>query len=179
MLLSAFYQYKVYLDKHLVAVNESHHAFRIDLDIDKTSLVSLNPSLEVLECYNSLVDAIENKPLYAPVFLQDFAPTDRYERRQWLQNIEVPFPAMIYSYAHGNSYGSLGFIWKVGDEINHNEVSQVILQISSRLPVFALRDVRRLFVQKYNHFCGTPKSVLRHIFSTLTGDQTSALSGKY
>lgn len=77
---------------------------------------------------------------------------------------------MMYTYAHGNSFGSLNLIWTVGNEVDQCQNSQAIVHVSSELAVFASRDVRRTFV------CGTPKSVLRNIFTTLTGNQTSALS---
>ena len=80
--------------------------------------------------------------------------------------------------AHGNNFGSLNFIWRVESEVDQTQNSQTLVKVSSNLPVFASRDVRRTFVQKYNRLSGTPKSVLRNIFATITGDSTSAVSSK-
>ena len=86
---------------------------------------------------------------------------------------------MMYTYAHGNSFGSLSFIWRTGDEVDQTQVSQVIVRVSREMPTFASRDVCRTFVHKYNRLSGTPKSVLRHIYASLTEDQSKAPSGQY
>ena len=111
--------------------------------------------------------------------MQDYSPEDRFERRRWVQNLKLPCIAMMYTNAHGNSFGSLSFIWRTGDEVDQNQVSQVVLRVSREMPTFASRDVRRSFVHKYNRLSGTPKSVLRHIYASLTGDQSKAPSGQY
>ena len=84
---------------------------------------------------------------------------------------------MVYVYAHGNSFGILNFIWRVGEEIDHTQVNQAIHYVSTKLPVFASRDVQQSFVQKYSHLSKTPKCVLQDIFKTLTGDQAVAPTG--
>ncbi len=78
----------------------------------------------------------------------------------------------IRTYVHGNSFGALNFIWRVESGVDQTRNSQTLIRLSSELPVFCSRNVRRTFVEKYNHLIGTPKSVLRNIFTTLklTGD---------
>lgn len=159
-LLDAFYQYKKYLDGHSVSVKAIQGLPLVELNSDKTSLITLFPSKEVLSVYTLLIDTLQNQPLYTVVFLQDYAPKDRFQRRQWLQKLKVPFNAMVYVYAHGNSFRSLNFIWRIGEEINHTQVNQAILYVSTKLPVFASRDVQQSFVQKYSHLSKAPKCVL-------------------
>lgn len=114
-------------------VNRAHHSLINDIQIDKTSLSALSPSNEISDKYSSLIETLENKPFYAPVFVQDFAPKDRFERRQWLRDLVVPFDAMLYTYTHGNSFGSLNFIWQVESEIDQTRNSQTLTQLSSKL----------------------------------------------
>lgn len=177
-LVKALQQYKEYLNKHTSNVDRAHHSRTSEIQVDKTSLTTLLPSKDIPDTYSHLVDMLESKPLYTPVFVQDFTPQDRFNRRHWLHNLVVPFDAMLYSYAHGNSFGSLNFIWRVESEVDQSRNSQTLVKVSSNLPVFASRDVRRTFVQTYNRLSGTPKSVLRNIFATITGDLTSAVSSK-
>ena len=92
--------------------------------------------------------------------LQDYAPKDHFQHRQWLQNLKVPFNAMVYVYAHGNSFRSLNFIWRIGEEPHHTQLNEAILYVLSKLPVFALRDVQQSFIQKYGHLSKTPECVL-------------------
>ena len=176
-LLSAFYQYKEYLEKHCNSVTAAHKLPSIDLNPDKTSVITLAASKEISEIYVPLAIMLQEKPPYTVVFLQDYLPTDRFQRRQWLQKLKVPCSAMMYTYAHGNSFGNLYFIWKCGKEIDHTQVNQAILQVSTKLPVFASRDAQMSFVEKYSHLSKVPKSVLRSVYNTLTGNQTVAPTG--
>ncbi len=174
-LVEALQQYKAYLNKHSCIVNRSHHSHVNEVQVDKTSLTTLSPSIEIPDTYFSLIKALENKSLYIILFVQDFTPKDRFECRSWLSNLVVPFNAMLYTYAHGNSFGTLNFIWRVESGVDQTRNSQTLIRLSSEL---CSRNVRRTFVEKYNRLIGTPKSVLRNIFTTLTGNLSTAVSSK-
>ena len=148
-LLDAFYQYKKYLDDHCVTVKAMHDLPFVELNSDKTSLFTLSPSKEISSAYALLIHILQNQPLYTVVMLQDYAPKNRFQCRKWLQNLKVPFNAMVYVYAHGNSFESLNFVWRIGEEIDDIQLNEAILYVSSKLPVFASRDVQQSFVQKY------------------------------
>ena len=85
-LLDAFHRYRLYLDKHSSAMTASHHSNNEgELHVDKTSLTCIRPFDHVIpEAYESLVRELESKPLYSPLFVQDYSPEDRFERRRWL-----------------------------------------------------------------------------------------------
>jgi len=82
---------------------------------------------------------------------------------------------MIYTYAHGNSFGSLHFIWKCGEEVDHIQVNQAVIYVSKQLPVFTSRDAQKSFMSKYSQ---VSESLLQNIFRNLTGDQIAAPTGK-
>ena len=165
-LLSAFYQYKQYLDGHLASVKATHKLPLMQLDADKTRLVTLSPSKEITPVYAPLIDALQMQPDYSVVFLQDYAPIDRFQCRQWLQKLQVPFNSMMYTYAHGNSFGSLRFIWKCGEEeVDHSQVNQAVIYVSKHLPVFTSRYTQKSFMNKYSHISKVSKSLLRNIFN--------------
>ena len=94
--------------------------------------------------------------------LQDYAPKDCFQCIQWLQNLQVLFNAMVHVYAYGNN----NFVWRIGEKIDHTQLNEAILYVSSKLPVFASRDVQQSFVQKYCHLSKIPKCVLENIFKT-------------
>ncbi|CAC5366410.1 unnamed protein product [Mytilus coruscus] len=52
--------------------------------------------------------------------------------------------------------------------------TKIIDKITSTLPKYSRRAIRRDFINKYSHFIKTPKSVLRHMFSDLTGSEIQA-----
>ena len=73
-LLSAFYQYKQYLDGHLASVKATHKLPLMQLDADKTSLVTLSPSKEIPPVYAPLIDALQMQPDYPVVFYKIMHP---------------------------------------------------------------------------------------------------------
>ena len=53
-------------------------------------------------------------PLYEPLFLNDMAPIDRYQRRKWLAELAFPSPSCcIIKYSYGNNLGTLVYAWKI------------------------------------------------------------------
>lgn len=65
--------------------------------------------------YTKVMDVVQNLHTYRPASLLDLEPEDRYERRQWLEKLSLPFPATLYSYHHGNSLGNklpMAAIWR-------------------------------------------------------------------
>ena len=37
---------------------------------------------------------------YQPIFMNDFAPQDRYHQQHRIDNLQVQFPVMLYKYSH-------------------------------------------------------------------------------
>jgi len=73
-LLSALYQYRQYLDGHCASVKATHQLPSIQLDIEKTSLVTISPSKDISSAYTALTAALQTQPDYSVVFLQDTYP---------------------------------------------------------------------------------------------------------
>ena len=65
------------------------------------------------------------------------------------------------------------FVWRTGD-VDHTRNSKVIAQITSDQSVYATRAMKKDLLYKYNHLARIPKSVLRNIYKTLTGDSSSS-----
>ena len=74
-------------------------------------------TLPVRKCTSSQYCDLEPKlmdlPLYQPLFLNGIAPVDRLECRQWLSEISLPFPIMLYKCAYGNNVGTLVYAWRI------------------------------------------------------------------
>lgn len=63
--------------------------------------------------YIELEAKLLNSPFYEPLFLNDSAPVDRYQRRKWVSELSFPFPIMLYKYAYGNNLGTLLYAWRI------------------------------------------------------------------
>ena len=68
------YQYRQYLDGHCASVKATHQLPSIQLDIEKTSLVTTSPSKDISSAYTALTAALQTQPDYSVVFLQDTYP---------------------------------------------------------------------------------------------------------
>ena len=81
----------------------------------------------ILECYKELYQRLEALSLYNPLFLNDIASTNRYDHRQWLAELQLPFSVMVYKYAHGKHLGTAVFAWKLPSDasVDQTVVSRI------------------------------------------------------
>jgi hypothetical protein len=63
--------------------------------------------------YEKLEKLLSGKKEYDPVFVNDFAPLKPQVRYTCIKELVLPFSCELYSFAYGNSLGTLCFIWKV------------------------------------------------------------------
>ena len=84
------------------------------MERDNASLITL-PVTEGLtpSMYSELKQKLEYLPLYKTLYVNDIAPCDRYERRKWVNGIQLSFPIMLYKYAYGNHLGTLLYAWHI------------------------------------------------------------------
>ncbi len=69
------------------------------LQEDKASLTTLSASDKpISSAYSELLKKLEDE---TPVFLNDYAPSDRYQRRRWMSNLKIPIKVMVH----------MGIIW--------------------------------------------------------------------
>ena len=67
-------------------------------------------TLELIdEEYKCVVQALSNKDDYDAICLNKLAPIDRYQRKQWMSKIQLPFKTMMYRYPYGNHLGVVSF----------------------------------------------------------------------
>ena len=64
-------------------------------------LISASPNPTRKE-YVKIEETLNAKEKYEPVFLNDFAPDDRYARRHWIDALSLWFPVMLYKFVNKN-----------------------------------------------------------------------------
>ncbi len=122
-------KYKEYLISQCSNVKE-HQSQHTATTVDKenASLLTIEGSSEpVLRVYDELQKALDDLPLYEPLYVNDLSPADRYQRRRWISGIKLSFPIMIYKYAYGNHLGTLIYIWKLSENepVDSTTVSKI------------------------------------------------------
>ncbi|WAR05775.1 hypothetical protein MAR_021144, partial [Mya arenaria] len=131
----------------------------------------------VKEEYKMLNETMKGTPDYTFIQLDNFCPDNRIERRKYLKNLRLSKHITLYRVAYGGSIGTLSFIWSVppGNTSDRmNQCMRVISEISDSLPKFSCRALRKEFIEKYVNFVKCPKSILRHMYFSLTGYEESA-----
>ena len=89
--------------------------------------------------YTELEKSMLSKEFYDPVFINDFSPKDRYQRRHWMNDIHLQFPIMMYRFAYGSNIGTLCFAWRISDVVDQTKVSQTITKLTAKQKVYSTR----------------------------------------
>ncbi len=167
------HKYKSYLEEQMQQLHT--RMFPARSADDMLSVTQIMPSPQPTEgAYLEVEEVLSTANEYEPVFLNDFAPDDRYQRRHWIDNLRLQFPVMMYKYAIGSSVGTMCFAWKVPHNIDHTTISQIIAKLNSTQSVYATRAMRKDFLDKYNRLAKTPKGVPRSMYKTFMEDSSAS-----
>lgn len=114
---------------------------------------------------------------YEALCLSEIAPEDRYQRRHWMDILELSFRTMVYRCPYENHLGAVCFIWKLsGVDLDQTAVSRLISKLNESQKFYSSREVRKEFLDRYYWLAKTSKSVLRNVYKSLTGDCSAATS---
>ena len=172
-LVDGIYKYMNYLMKKNDEMQEAHMRSTMHVVLDNLEFHTISRSKSVDEAYRCIVEALAGKDEYDPVCLNELAPTDRYRRRHWIEKIQLPYRTMIYRYSYGNR---LGVVWKIPAEVDETKAARLVTQLTEQHKVFASREMKREFFDKYHTLAKASKSVLRNIYKSLMDDCSAASS---
>ena len=82
---------------------------------DDLSFHIVNVTTEYCSALKPLVEELESKDCYEPLFVRDFAPTDRHLRFTYIKHLEkgLPVKSVICTKSFGASVGNYHYIWKL------------------------------------------------------------------
>ena len=126
--------------------------------------------------YDELKNDLSSTDVYKPLCLQDYALKDRYDRRDWLQNLQLPFPVSVYTYCSGNYYGNTTYAWRLPEELNDRSVESqmdAISQVRETIPIYSTRAMRMDFIHKFSKVTKTKPAILRAMWSYLQGTKSA------
>lgn len=179
-LVEALKQYLNYLKKHNEAMKVVHSSSSIMRPVEENILLETRiPVPSVCEPYQQLQEKLSTLELYHPLFLNDFSPSDRYVRKHWLNDLQLEFPVKMYRFCHGNSLGTMTFIWRLPSDISSEDgtaTAQAIATLNSQQLQYCTRQMRKDFINQYSRFVKAPTSVLRHMFKQLVHDSSASAS---
>ena len=178
-LLDAMYQYKSYLDKKNEDMKEVHKqssTMRVVSDVLELRTIPPVKLSTIDKSYRCIVNALSEKDDYEAICLNELAPTDCYRRRHWLDNIQLPFTTMRYRYPYGNHLGVVTYLWKVSDPVDETMAARLVTSLNTTHNLYASREMRKEFLDRYYSLTKVNKSVLRNIYKSLVGDCSAAAS---
>ncbi len=56
--------------------------------------------------YATVQARLEEKAMYCAIFLNELAPEDRHQCKNWISGLRLEFPAMMYRFMHSNNLGT-------------------------------------------------------------------------
>lgn len=89
-------KYQMYLKDCSVRNSEQQHSTELTRSpVDNVIMSTIAGNNEPVS--NEYVDKIiDESPDYHPVFLNDFAPEDHFDRRRWISKLQLPVKFFIY-----------------------------------------------------------------------------------
>lgn len=175
-LLKCLTKYKDKLDKdnfrHKTVYHERSEPARTVAKDSESIFIS--STSQINNRYNSALNKLGK---YQYIDMDNYSPSDRVKRRIYVNELGLSCPVMLFRMAYGGSIGTLNFVWHttVEDCVERSEQnSKIIAKITSTLPKYSSRAIRRDFINKYSQYVKAPKSLLRHMFADLSGCELQA-----
>ncbi len=107
-LVSGMRKYFTFLKENLQRNSMQQHSTElIRSPVEDVIMITIPASNEPVKSeYTDLSEAMDELPDYRPIFLNDYAPDDRFERRTWISKLELPLNLFVYRYPYGNYLGT-------------------------------------------------------------------------
>ena len=88
-----------------------------------------------------------------------------------MDKLKLSVQTMMYRCPYGNHLGVVSFLWKIPEGmVDQTRVSQAITKLNENHRLYASREMRKEFLDRYHKFTNVNKSVLRNIYKNLMGD---------
>ena len=114
--------------------------------------------------YRKVEEAIMASEYYDQVFLNNFAPENRYVGCHWIDSLSLQFVVILYKYVHGSHIGTLAFAWKTPEGASDPvKTSQLTTKLTMNQAKYSFTAMRMEFLDKYNRLSKTPK-IFNEIF---------------
>ena len=132
--------------------------------------------------YSILEQVLKESQEYEPIFFDESIHIntrfrDRFERRRFIQGINVSHNVDLLKYDPGAGLGQVVFLWRVPPERSPTEMmnsaAKMHGKLKPRLSEYHTREMRREFSEKYRQVISIPPHIMRSIYADLTMDATA------
>ena len=126
--------------------------------------------------YGRLSEAVLQADTYEVFFINEFAPSDRRRRYEYIKELILPCNFVRYCHSTGNM--NLNFLWKFPAETTDAEILNKSTEVRDNLlltiPKYHTRAMRSEFITSFGRVTGTKSSILREAYRRLTGDDSAS-----
>lgn len=136
--------------------------------------------LPVPDSVSNICSVMELKNFYEIVELNEFLPRDRHARHECLNYMKmhgIQMTATLYSSHHRGQLENLHFLWRLPIEPTIKEITDTVLAVKEKIPIYHSRLVRQEFrraAEKLNIEAKYSRYLYRLATSDATAPSTSA-----
>ena len=94
------------------------------------------------------------------------------EKTNFIQNIKVPFPIVVFRYYFGNYLGSLCFVWRTEETLLKDFIAMHSIQ--QGIPAYHTREMRKAFTQRFSGIARNSPAIMLGMYRFLTQDNSKA-----
>ena len=171
-------KYGTYLQSQNISSQTAQARKVLRADVDEWKVYQANIFIESSTKrvrYQLLHEALRHSEPYQPIFLNEFAPTDRRRRSEYVNELVFPCKTARYSYTGQQSH--LHFVWKVDLTDSETQCQQnndrCKEDLKKDFPTCHTRAMRREFVQHFGRCTGVKSGILHEAYRCMTGDKSA------
>ncbi|XP_033121369.1 uncharacterized protein LOC117120452, partial [Anneissia japonica] len=166
-LSNSLMKYSAYLESQSKRMKQNHHSLMMNQDKENFKIIEKSTNWPD-DIYSSVYEVLDSKDVCEPIFLDEYAPTDRRRRYEYITSLNLPFRTLLFTHSGGAIHSH--FLWKIEDcspvEDMINMAHNIAKAIVEDLPKYHSRAMKKEFVQKFGLVAN--KTVLRQAYRTLT-----------
>lgn len=112
---------------------------------------------------NGIVDEIQTKDSYKPIFVNDFAPVDRCKRYTYIKELKkgLPIRCIMLTKSFGSNIGNYHYVWKIPPHVSFENTmveNQRIIRLNlDQPPMYHTPCMRREFMNKFGLISSSTK----------------------
>ena len=162
-------RYATYLQHQTVSSQATHAKKVLQADVDEWEVYQANifiDSSTKRARYKLLHEALLHAQPYQPIFVNEYAPTDRRRRNEYVNKLVFPCKTIRYSYTGQQSH--LHFVWKMNSADSETQRQQnndnCKEKLKKEFPTFHTRAMKRDFIQHFGRATGVKSGILREAY---------------
>ena len=171
-------KYCQYLSHQRESMKKIHSRLQIHSDTEDWKVIEPNKEIAPAKSkrYELLIKAIEDASYEEAILLDNFCPSDRRRKFEFIEEIELPSLCIALKYTASSPH--LHFLWKIRQVSNASELfktkERLRETVKAQLPIYHSRAMKREFMFKFGTISKTSTALLRKMYKELTNDSSAS-----